>query len=78
MATPTIEKNQEKTGGESLIDEIFELDFQIKSDNVFNNSGNYDVILESLKIDELSTLNFKSNKLFYRKMKLHYEKWGNF
>lgn len=67
-----IEKSQEKSSG---IEEIFELDFQIKSDNAFNNAGNYEVILENLRINELSTLNFKSNKPQYKKMKLHYEKF---
>ena len=55
--------------------EIFDIDFQIKSDVAFNNAGNYESMLQKLKINELSTLNCQSNKMIYQKLKFNYEKY---
>ena len=54
--------------------DIFEVDFQIKSDIGFQNAGNYEPMLQKLHMNELSTLNPKSNKLVYQRLKFNYEK----
>lgn len=64
----------EKSSGD-LSNEIFDIDFQIKSDVGFGNSGNYEPMLQKLRVDELSTLNFRSNKKIYQKLKFNYEKF---
>ena len=64
----------EKSSG-NVSTEIFDIDFQIKSDVGFGNAGNYESMLQKLKVDELSTLNFRSNKKIYQKLKFNYEKF---
>ena len=54
--------------------DIFEVNFQIKSDIGFQNAGNYEPMLQKLHMNELSTLNPKSNKLVYQRLKFNYEK----
>lgn len=66
-----VEKENDKNNN---LNKFFDINHQIKSDIVYNNGGIYDLMLSELELDELTTLNYKSNIKFYEQSDISFER----